>query len=373
MQELTLPVAPPASRYFSSGTPCQPNIRSICQMQIEQLAAQLPLIGVWIVYHDLDSNQYQSIVHYNQAQSSWDKAIFSPLESRKWWSDSLPVLRVSKLAIELENSINVYVCPLSAQESNREYLLIFSEESLSLGQQQGIEQQSLLLSHYLAIYQECFRQQEKVWLLEQAVQRVEHQLRNPLALISLYAEILYLQLPQDCGQEYAKLIRETANQTSDSLQALVHCGYQAKLEVAPHDLQLILIESIKGAQVWLDEKQLQVCYPSSHVTLAVDRWQMKQVFDNLLSNAVHFSPVNGTITCHWQVFHNEVLVEVRDRGPGLSETALKKAFTPFYSCRPGGTGLGLAIAKKIILDHRGSIWVQNLKEGGAQFSFTLAR
>ena len=73
------------------------------------------------------------------------------------------------------------------------------------------------------------------------------------------------------------------------------------------------------------------------------------------------------------VFRDEVLVKVSDQGPGLSEEDLKQAFTPFYTRRPGGTGLGLAIAKKIILDHKGSLWVQNLSSGGAQFSFSLPR
>jgi signal transduction histidine kinase len=114
-------------------------------------------------------------------------------------------------------------------------------------------------------------------------------------------------------------------------------------------------------------------YPDTAFTVAVDRSQIKQVFDNLLSNAVHFSPFGGTVTCQWQIFRHEVLFEISDQGPGLSEEDLKQAFTAFYSRRPGGTGLGLAIAKKIILDHHGNLWVQNLPGGGAQFSFTLPR
>jgi signal transduction histidine kinase len=57
----------------------------------------------------------------------------------------------------------------------------------------------------------------------------------------------------------------------------------------------------------------------------------------------------------------------------MSQQDLENLFTPFYSKRPGGTGLGLAIAKKIILDHQGSLWAQNLPVGGAQFSMSLPR
>ena len=105
--------------------------------------------------------------------------------------------------------------------------------------------------------------------------------------------------------------------------------------------------------------------------LKVDRLQMQQVFDNLLSNAVHFSPLAGTITCSWQIFQNEVSIQVSDEGSGLSPEDLQKIFNPFYSRREGGTGLGLTIARKIVLSHQGSLWAQNVKSGGARFSLIL--
>jgi signal transduction histidine kinase len=192
-------------------------------------------------------------------------------------------------------------------------------------------------------------------------------------LIGLYAENLYLGLPAGQFQEQAMIIRETVKELGTNLTNLLSCSQQAKLHVVPHELQEIVTETIKVLQPRLDEKQLDLRYPTNSVTLPVDRWQMKQVFENLLSNAIDFSPVGGIVTCDWRVFRNEVLVEIGDQGAGLSQEDLKEAFTPFYSRRPGGTGIGLTIAKKIILDHQGSIWVQNLTRGGAQFSFTLPR
>jgi signal transduction histidine kinase len=223
------------------------------------------------------------------------------------------------------------------------------------------------------MFRECSRQKAEIQLLEQVLRRAEHQLRNPLALISLYSENLCRGLQSGGLQEQATIIRETVDDLSANLTDLVYCGQQAKLRVAPYDLREILADSIQGLRPWLEEKQVDICYPDKPVIVAVDRWQMKQVFDNLLSNAIHFSPEGGVVTCNWQVFAMEVIVEVSDRGSGLSQEDLKQVFTPFYSKRPGGTGLGLAIAKKIIFDHKGSIWVENLSVGGAQFSFILPR
>jgi signal transduction histidine kinase len=91
----------------------------------------------------------------------------------------------------------------------------------------------------------------------------------------------------------------------------------------------------------------------------------------LLSNAVYFSPISGTISCHWQIFEQEILINISDEGSGLSPDDLQKIFSPFYSRRSGGTGLGLTIAKKIVLEHQGKLWAQNSRAGGARFSLIL--
>ncbi|BBD70143.1 putative two-component sensor histidine kinase [Nostoc commune NIES-4072] len=345
-----------------------PDIRSMCQLQVEQLATQLPSITVWSVYNDLDRGKSRIGAGYRQEQLSSYTEI-SYLESELWWIDSLPSLQLSELTIA--SSYNAYVFPFCQQGSHPEYLLVLSYQPLLPSQQQCVEQSAQLLSHYLVIYKEYSRQKAEIQLLEQALQRSEHQTRNPLALIALYAENLRLCLHTGAEQEQAKVIHETAQKLSSDLKSLLYCGQQAKLQFTSCDLRLVLAESIQDLQPWLEQKQLRVLYPNAPITLAVDRWQLKQVFDNLLSNAVSFSPEGETISWQWQIFRNEAIFQVRDRGPGVPPEALEQVFAPFYTQRPGGTGLGLAIAKKIILDHRGSLWVDNLPEGGAQFSFTL--
>lgn len=364
--EETLPSSTMGSPYRLHST----DIRSACQRQVEQLVAQLPIVAAWIVYQDQNQGTRQSFVHSRQ-KPSCSYPELSYLDSEVWLVDSLPALKLTEVA--REGSLTAFVCPLGQYSSNPEYLLLWTYEPLSALQQEWAEQQAQFLFNYITVYRECCRQQAEIQLLEQVVQRTEHQLRNPLAMIALYAENLCLGLPAGSLQEQAMNIRETVNELSTSLTDLLYCGQQVKLRVAPHDLRTLLAESIKGVQPWIEEKKLHIRYPDKPVILAVDRSQLKHVFDNLLSNAVYFSPQGATVTWHWQVFRHEVLVEVSDQGPGLSEEDLKQVFTPFYSRRLGGTGLGLAIAKKIILDHQGSLWVQNLPEGGAQFSFSLPR
>lgn len=360
------------SKIISAHTPRPYDPRSICQRQVEQLGAQLPIVAAGIVYQDPNHEQRQSIVSYTQKlASSCYYPDLSDLKSEAWFVDSLPVLKLSEVGI-VEN-LKVFICLLDNYCSQPEYLMILTDDALSELQQQWTEQQAEFLINHLTLCRECCRQQAKIQLLEQVLRKAEHQLRNPLALISLYAANLCHGLSSGILKKQAKVISETANELSSTLTDLLSCSQQAKLHIETHDLRTILADSIQGLQPWLDQKQLQINYPESPFMLAVDRGQIRQVFDNLLSNAVHFSPAGGTIICQWQIFLHEVLFEISDQGLGLSEEDLKQAFTAFYTRREGGTGLGLAIAKKIILDHQGNLWVQNLPQGGAQFSFTLPR
>ncbi|MEW6493616.1 MAG: HAMP domain-containing sensor histidine kinase [Cyanobacteriota bacterium] len=369
-QPLAIEQSPRFSHRYSPSTPCPFDIQRICQQQLEQLAIALPVVAAWIVYNEPNLGKRQSIVQYTPNVDGSQPEL-SNLESEEWLLESLPALTLRE--VMTAGSLKAFVCLLDLYDSEPEYLLLWTDTLLSEQQQHWVELQAQNLKNSFVLCRECSRQQAEIQLLEQVVRRAEHQLRNPLALISLYAENLCLGSPTSTLKEQAMLIRETVNELSNSLSDLLSCGQQAKLQVAPHDLRTIWTESVKGLHPWLEQKQLQVEYPTTPVVLVVDRWQIKQVFDNLLSNAVHFSPQAGTVTCNWSVFRDEVLIEVSDQGSGLSEDDLRQAFTPFYSRRPGGTGLGLAIAKKIILDHHGRLWVQNLVSGGAQFSFTLPR
>jgi signal transduction histidine kinase len=374
-------------------------IKSVCQRQVEQTLDQLPILAAWIFYRSGQEERH-SIGHCRPNRPGFDAITLSYLESEAWLDSELPrsvLLRLfyhqTSSAFSVSNGGNqrkrgipeevkdnwanwvgmAYIYILSQTETNDEYLLLWAARPLSWSQEKSIEQQAKILENYLISCQDRFRQQQEIELLEQAVRRGGHQLRNPLALIGLYAENLCLALPEGSFQDQAKIIRETAKDLGDNLESLLYCGKEAKIRVIVDDLRSILIESIKILQPKFDEKKLTMKYPDNSVNLAVDKWQIKQVFDTLLSNAIEFTPEGGTVTCDWRIFCNEVLVETRDQGIGLSAEDLKEAFTPFYSRRPGGLGLGLAIAKKVILDHKGSIWAQNLPGGGAQFSFTLPR
>ncbi|WP_041233031.1 sensor histidine kinase [Cylindrospermum stagnale] len=380
-QKLTAHIHLPSSPNNSPSKLSAADVNKMCKLIVQQLATLLSTGAVWTVYQDLDTGGRQLVTEYTaDAQTSRRTNRFSSRESHldllylhqeQWLSADLPLLKITEFRLTKHHA---YVCCVGEQSLKAaEYIFICTDEPLSPGQQQLLLGNAQILSQYLAMYKERSHNLAEIASLSQALGRAEHQLRNPLALINLYAENLRLALPSGILQEQATLIRKTADELSSKLTDLLYYGQRARLQIKQYDLSTIIAESIKGLQPWLEKKKLQICCPDKPVVVTVDSWQMKQVFDNLLTNAVHFSPEGGTVSCNWHIYSHEVLVEICDRGSGISEDDLKLIFKPYYSRRLGGTGLGLAIAQKIILDHQGNLWAENLPEGGAQFSFTLPR
>ncbi|WP_427158082.1 sensor histidine kinase [Aliinostoc sp. HNIBRCY26] len=370
-QNFTAPIPLPSS-IQNLPNKSQVEISKICQLVMEQLAYLLPSVVVWTLYHNIDTGKRESVAYPVPITASRQPMTISYLQQEKWLLNDLSFLQVTQL--NLVNEYKVYICCIGEQKAiAAEYILICTEAALTDRQQQQFCNQAQILSQYLIMYRERSEHLAQINTLSQACGKIEHQLRNPLALINLYAENLRLALPDNSLQEQAALIRKTVDELSNKLTDLLYFGQRAKLHIQLQNLQTIIAECIKTLEPGLKEKNITVLYPEKPVNINVDCWQIKQVFDNLLSNAIYFSPRNGTVTCNWHIYAQEILIEICDRGSGISETDLKLIFKPYYSRRVGGTGLGLAIAQKIIHDHKGNLWAENLPEGGAQFSFTLPR
>jgi signal transduction histidine kinase len=117
---------------------------------------------------------------------------------------------------------------------------------------------------------------------------------------------------------------------------------------------------------------LSASYSDGPIILDIDKNRINQVMSNLVSNAVKFTE-EGTISINVETSAKEVLVTVRDTGPGINPKIVPKLFTKFSSDSQGGTGLGLYVSKNIIEAHGGKIWADNnVGNGkGASFYFTI--
>ncbi len=223
-------------------------------------------------------------------------------------------------------------------------------------------------------------------LKDELVQNVSHELRTPLTFIKGYVELL---LEEDMGP-LKEAQRESLTIVADKTNALT------RLVSDIIYLQQVEWESLQFSQQDMREMArlaLQSCevaavtagiflHLQANVDLPpipVDRDRINQVFDNLLGNAIKFSPRGGTITIEVKDAGHMVQLGVLDTGVGIPADKLERVFDRFYQVdgsatrRFGGAGLGLAIARRIVEAHGGRIWVESEVGQGSAFRFTLPK
>jgi len=213
---------------------------------------------------------------------------------------------------------------------------------------------------------------------------VAHDLKNPLNSMLLRSHVMLEQIA-GCGgaasiiRRNLELLQRTARQMNQLIGDLtdtvkIHAG-RLHLERQECTLQQTVEPAIERMQLLSQEKgvEFDVHVPPDIFRLSVDQPRITQVLDNLLGNALKFTPPGGKITLHVSILENEAQFSVTDTGPGIPDEASGRIFEPYWQVyeRRNGMGLGLFIAKTIIQGHGGRISVESSVGRGATFYFTL--
>jgi len=221
-------------------------------------------------------------------------------------------------------------------------------------------------------------------LKDELVQNVSHELRTPLTFIKGYVELL-------CDGEMGQL----NEQQRESLEIIAYkTGAITRLvsdilflqQIERESLQLSDLDLVEVARQALHSIEpsamlggitLEMIAPSRLPLVRADYDRMNQVFDNLVGNAIKFSPDGGEVTVQMLESGSMVQVSVSDTGIGIPDEQKARIFERFYQVdgsatrKFGGAGLGLAIVKRIVESHGGRIWVDSQVGHGSTFSFTL--
>mgnify|MGYP001791857088 CR=1 FL=1 len=228
------------------------------------------------------------------------------------------------------------------------------------------------IANHLKVWQQQHSYQTKTAELEEILGSVEHQVRQSVGLVNLYLSLLEGQPLDAQGQTVTDNLRTTVSEIVDRLTTILG-PQESPINALPLvDLRQLVSDRGRAFKPSLQAKQLTLELPSETAWLQTDPHQMGQVIDNLLCNAIAFSPQGGVIEWTWDVFDSEVLMQITAQGPGMPPSAMRAIFQPGYTQRPQGQGqgqgLGLAIINKIVREHGGRVWANNLTRGGAQFS-----
>lgn len=213
-----------------------------------------------------------------------------------------------------------------------------------------------------------------------------HDLRGPLGAIGSLADFLRDGTVGTLTADQLDLVN-SIHASSQAMLSLVNNlldvvtieAGELKIVPEPHPLAELLEQSVYLARIPAAGKKIHLTLsaPASAPTALIDAAKIKQVIDNLLTNAVKYSPPGSTVTVELHVGPGHCGFSVKDQGPGIPESERGKLFKDFgrLSARPTGgensTGLGLAICRRIVEAHRGTIAAENLPEGGCEFRVTL--
>jgi|GEM_PF-887770 len=226
--------------------------------------------------------------------------------------------------------------------------------------------------------------QEAFSIKDMIVQNVSHEMRTPLTHISGYAEALLEGLMGEMPPEQRdaiSVIYRQANLLTRVVSDIItlHDIDRRGLDMAPVDLGELARHALADHLVQAKEAglRLQAQIEPELPPVLGDAVRLTQVFNNLLDNAIKFSPRGGEIRLRVRRLGEVLQVSVSDQGIGIPADKLDKIFDRFYQVdgsstrRYGGMGLGLAISKRIIEAHGGRIWAESQLGQGATFYFTL--
>jgi signal transduction histidine kinase/putative methionine-R-sulfoxide reductase with GAF domain len=216
---------------------------------------------------------------------------------------------------------------------------------------------------------------EKLAALGQLAAGIAHEIRNPLTSINILIHSMTENLPSgDSHKEDLKVIEEEIHRMNEILDQFLRFAKPATPLLEKADVSSIFEETLQllrphiEKQIIVVEKEFQ-----SLPIILMDREQMKQVFLNLLLNAIQAMPGGGHLTLRGQNSEDGqwIHISVQDSGIGISSENINKLFDPFFSTKEGGIGLGLSITHRIIDQHHGKIEVESAPGKGTLFTIWL--
>ena len=269
---------------------------------------------------------------------------------------------------------------IDSQDGNGEYLSLRVRFAL-------IRRESGFISGLVAVLHDTTEQEKEERERRLFVSNVSHELRTPLTSVKSYLEALDEgALSEPVAPDFIKVSLDETNRMMRMVTDLLHLS---RIDNATSHLDVEMInftafitfilnrfDKMRGPD---EEKKYDLVrdYPITSVWIEIDTDKMTQVIDNILNNAIKYSPDGGKIAVTMKTTDDQMILSISDQGLGIPKQDLPRIFDRFYrvdrarSRAQGGTGLGLAIAKEIVKQHEGFIWAKSEYGKGSTFTIVL--
>ena len=271
---------------------------------------------------------------------------------------------------------------IDSQDENGEYISLRVRFAL-------IRRESGFISGLVAVLHDTTEQDKEERERRLFVSNVSHELRTPLTSVKSYLEALDDgALSEPVAPDFVKVSLNETNRmmrmVTDLLSLSLIDNETSQLDIELTNFTAFItfilnrFDKIKS-QSQEDTKKYELIreYPITPIWVEIDTDKMTQVIDNILNNAIKYSPDGGKIKVGMKTTDAQLIISISDEGLGIPKKDLPRIFDRFYrvdkarSRAQGGTGLGLAIAKEIIKQHKGFIWAKSEYGKGSTFTIVL--
>lgn len=269
---------------------------------------------------------------------------------------------------------------IDSQDENREFLSLRVRFAL-------IRRESGFISGLVAVLHDTTEQEKEERERRLFVSNVSHELRTPLTSVKSYLEALDEgALSEPVAPDFIKVSLDETNRmmrmVSDllSLSRIDNATSHLDIELTNFTAFItFILDRFDKIRSQNDDKKYEIIrdYPINSIWVEIDTDKMTQVIDNIINNAIKYSPDGGKITVSMKTTDTQMILSISDEGLGIPKKDLPKIFDRFYrvdkarSRAQGGSGLGLAIAKEIIKQHNGFIWAKSEYGKGSTFTIVL--
>ncbi|MGG3890973.1 PAS domain S-box protein [Metabacillus fastidiosus] len=212
---------------------------------------------------------------------------------------------------------------------------------------------------------------EKLSVAGQLAAGIAHEIRNPLTAIKGF---LQLMQPEKMNvDQYFNIIFSELNRIELILSELLMLAKPQEISYRTSNIVALVkdVATLIETEANLSNVMIEQNYEESALLVNCDENQLKQVFINLLKNAIDAMPKGGTVTLSARVVQQMIEITVQDEGEGMEAEVLNRIGEPFLTTKEKGTGLGLMITYKIIDNHRGSVKIESEVGKGTKFIVSL--
>jgi signal transduction histidine kinase len=334
----------------------------------------------------------QRDIYFNKTRCGSVRLLVSPRFTLKDLRDKLWSIVIAIVSIELFLVVATYLAlwravvrPLVKIERYAAAVRAGEAATMTAGRGFPAEIESLRSSiatmvHLLGVrYAELeeLRRTEKMAVMGALVAGVAHEVRNPLFGISAMLDAYDEELRAEHLGEFSDRIREQVARLTHLMTELLEFGKPVRVTKVPGTLPDLMDEVIANRMDLANESgvTLRTMVDGDLPSMAMDRSRLRQVFDNLIDNAIQHSPSGGTVTLSAKEARRAgqrwIEVCVEDEGHGFNADDLAHVFEPFFTRRERGIGLGLPIVQRIVDEHSGHVSAANREEGGAVITVCL--